>query len=348
VFVTGITSFTGTTDSTNVTTGIVTVAGGVGIKKSLNVGAGLSVSGISTFARDLNVGGNFKVSGISTFVGNVTFEGGTISLGDADTDNVVFTADVNSNILPNTNATFDIGSGTKKWKNGFFSGIGSFGSVVTESIDATGELTISDTTQSTSKDTGCLIIEGGLGVEKNANIGGMLNVIGITTCSNGLNVTGNITASGGLGDFTTPNSGSTGGVRIRANATTGNAYLQFTNNNATSELINVLATSGNIAFSGNVTATDFNSTSDLNLKENIKTVENSLNTLTQLRGVSFDWKETGKSSYGVIAQELEEILPDLVNTGEVKSVNYNGIIGVLIEAVKEQQKEIDELKRKLV
>jgi hypothetical protein len=96
---------------------------------------------------------------------------------------------------------------------------------------------------------------------------------------------------------------------------------------------------------GTITATDFNSTSDLNLKENIKTVENSLNTLTQLRGVSFDWKETGRSSYGVIAQELEEILPDLVTNGEVKSVNYNGLIGVLIEAVKELSEEVKELKR---
>ena len=98
-------------------------------------------------------------------------------------------------------------------------------------------------------------------------------------------------------------------------------------------------------FSGaTITATDFNSTSDFNLKENIKTVENSLNTIEQLRGVSFDWKETGKGSYGVIAQELEEVLPELVKDGEIKSVNYNGIIGVLIEAVKELKKEIEELK----
>jgi hypothetical protein len=99
---------------------------------------------------------------------------------------------------------------------------------------------------------------------------------------------------------------------------------------------------------GTITATDFNSTSDLNLKENIKTVENSLNTLTQLRGVSFDWKETGRSSYGVIAQELEEILPDLVTNGEVKSVNYNGLIGVLIEAVKELSEEVKDLKKKVL
>ena len=47
----------------------------------------------------------------------------------------------------------------------------------------------------------------------------------------------------------------------------------------------------------------------------------------------------------MIAQELQEILPNLVNDGEVKSVNYNGIIGVLIEAVKELKKEVEDLKR---
>jgi len=96
---------------------------------------------------------------------------------------------------------------------------------------------------------------------------------------------------------------------------------------------------------GTLTAIDLNATSDINLKENIHTVENALETVSSLRGVSFDWKETGKSSYGVIAQELEEILPELVKQGEVKSVNYNGIIGVLIEAVKELKKEVEELKK---
>jgi hypothetical protein len=106
----------------------------------------------------------------------------------------------------------------------------------------------------------------------------------------------------------------------------------------------ITATNGN--FSGIVTATDFNSTSDISLKTNIQTVENALETVEQLRGVSFDWKETGKHSYGVIAQELEEVLPELVKDGDVKSVNYNGIIGVLIEAIKELKTEVEELKSK--
>jgi hypothetical protein len=107
----------------------------------------------------------------------------------------------------------------------------------------------------------------------------------------------------------------------------------------------VQANSGN--FSGNVTAISFIATSDINLKENIKTIENSTETIQSLRGVSFDWKEGGKGSYGVIAQELEEVLPELVNDGEVKAVNYNGIIGVLIEAVKELSEEVQELKKQL-
>ena len=95
---------------------------------------------------------------------------------------------------------------------------------------------------------------------------------------------------------------------------------------------------------GEASATNFNSTSDESLKTNIHTVENSLDIVDQLRGVSFDWKENGKSSYGVIAQELEQVLPELVAQTDPKSVNYNGIIGILIEAIKELREEIREFK----
>jgi hypothetical protein len=101
----------------------------------------------------------------------------------------------------------------------------------------------------------------------------------------------------------------------------------------------------NISAVGIITATDFNSASDINLKENIRPIEDPLNKVLQLNGVEFDWKETQQPSVGVIAQELEKVFPELVKTGENKSVNYNGLIGVLIEAVKEQQKQIEELKK---
>jgi len=103
----------------------------------------------------------------------------------------------------------------------------------------------------------------------------------------------------------------------------------------------------NLTASFTVTAADINSTSDRNLKKNVSTIENSLDIVNSLRGVSFDWKINDKKSYGVIAQELEEILPDLVTTKENKSVNYNGLVGVLIQAVKELSAEVEELKKKV-
>ena len=114
-----------------------------------------------------------------------------------------------------------------------------------------------------------------------------------------------------------------------------------------------VATGTSLSLSGVCTATDFNATSDINLKENIRQVESASELVSKLEGVHFSWKETGKETIGVIAQQIEEHLPQLVQTGEdYKTVNYNGLIGVLIEAVKEQgaqiaalQAEIEELKK---
>ena len=64
----------------------------------------------------------------------------------------------------------------------------------------------------------------------------------------------------------------------------------------------------------------------------------------KIDGVSFDWKETNQSSLGVIADNVQEVLPEIVSGEDTKSVNYNGLIGLLIEVVKDQQKQIDELR----
>lgn len=114
--------------------------------------------------------------------------------------------------------------------------------------------------------------------------------------------------------------------------------------NVTGIITSTSISTGNINSSGVITATDFDSLSDVRYKENINTVESALSKVDQLRGVKFDWKESGLPSYGVIAQELEEILPELVHGHDPKTVNYNGIIGVLIEAIKELKAEVEELK----
>ena len=103
-----------------------------------------------------------------------------------------------------------------------------------------------------------------------------------------------------------------------------------------------------MVLSGIGTANEFDALSDINYKKNIKTVENGLDKIVSLRGVSYDWKQSDRSSYGVIAQELEEILPELVHGGfgdDPKTVNYNGIIGVMIESIKELKQEVETLKK---
>jgi len=121
--------------------------------------------------------------------------------------------------------------------------------------------------------------------------------------------------------------------------------------------------SGNAHFDADVVA--FSSTvSDKRLKENITTIDNALDKVMALRGVEYDWTATsrkGTHDIGLIAQEVEEVIPELITehelcTGEFggegnektfKTVNYDKIVGVLIEAIKEQQVQIDKLKTKL-
>jgi len=106
-------------------------------------------------------------------------------------------------------------------------------------------------------------------------------------------------------------------------------------------------TTSGITVTGTAQATDFNSTSDIKLKTNIQAIEDPLAKVVQIEGVSFNWKEDNRPALGVIADQVEKIIPELVTDGDPKTVNYNGLIGLLIEAVKEQQVQITELKSKL-
>jgi hypothetical protein len=127
---------------------------------------------------------------------------------------------------------------------------------------------------------------------------------------------------------------------------TGSSILNINSSgiNVTGIVTSTRLSTGNVVSSGIVTAQDFDALSDINYKENINTVNGALLKVEQMRGVKFDWKESGLPSYGVIAQELEQVLPELVHGNDPKTVNYNGIIGVLIEAIKELKAEIEELK----
>ena len=102
----------------------------------------------------------------------------------------------------------------------------------------------------------------------------------------------------------------------------------------------------NITSSGTITASDFNSLSDAKYKTDVHPINNALSIVSKLEGKHFIWKNTGKPSLGFIAQEVEEVLPQLINTQDngSKTINYSVLVAVLVEAIKQQQKQIDELK----
>ena len=100
----------------------------------------------------------------------------------------------------------------------------------------------------------------------------------------------------------------------------------------------------NISNTGTITASgDITAFSDERLKSDIETIDNALDKVMNMRGVSYT--KQAEKGIGVIAQEIEKVLPEVVTDGEYKSVAYGNIVGVLMEAIKEQQKQIDELKK---
>jgi len=113
------------------------------------------------------------------------------------------------------------------------------------------------------------------------------------------------------------------------------------------------ATDGRIDASNDIVAF---SSSDLRLKENVTPIENALDKVKSLTGVEFDWNPELKHAHGyeghdtgVIAQEVQDVMPTAIRTNDTGylAVRYEKLIGLLIEGMKEQQKQIDELKSKL-
>ena len=119
----------------------------------------------------------------------------------------------------------------------------------------------------------------------------------------------------------------------------------FSMNQTNSETVS-FAMSG--SFTGGFTATgDITAYSDESLKTNIQTIDGALGRVEAIRGVTFDRLEDGSTSTGVVAQELEAVLPEAVKTDEngLKHVAYGNITGLLIEAVKELSAQVEELKK---
>ena len=100
--------------------------------------------------------------------------------------------------------------------------------------------------------------------------------------------------------------------------------------------------------SGTANALQFTATSDLAKKENLEVVEDALNKVQSLTGYTYDIKENGSRKAGLIAQDVEKVLPEAVNGDEGdKTLDYSATIALLVNAIKEQQAQIKELKQKI-
>lgn len=119
----------------------------------------------------------------------------------------------------------------------------------------------------------------------------------------------------------------------------GNATLAGFKNSGGTARVSWNISTGDFTAAGNVTAY-----SDAKLKENVKTIENAVDLVNQMRGVYYDRIDTGEAGVGVIAQEMRDVVPEVVveNDGTL-SVAYGNLVGVLIEAVKELSARVEKL-----
>ena len=141
----------------------------------------------------------------------------------------------------------------------------------------------------------------------------------------------------------------TAGTGMSGGGTSGAVTLNCTIDSPGEVGLGNLSSSGN-ALAGSFTATgDITAFSDARVKENIETIPNALDKVSALRGVTYNKLGESKSSMGVVAQELLEVIPEVVheNKDGMYSVAYGNIVAVLIEAMKEQQEQINNLKIKL-
>ena len=161
----------------------------------------------------------------------------------------------------------------------------------------------------------------------------------ITLGANGrvIAVTNTAISSGGGGGATITDDTTSSGTRY-ITMTTQTSGSQSIANTSTTKLFFQPST-------GTLSSTIFSSLSDETKKTNINVISGSLNVTENLRGVTFDWTDGTGSSAGLIAQDVEKYLPQLINIDEngTKALNYNGVIGVLVEAVKELSERVKQL-----
>jgi hypothetical protein len=361
---------TGVSDVWTIDTNGIFFNGNVGIATNqslsnfaLHIFGGIKANGISEFnseqltfniptllnfnAVDTRVNQSFSVTGVSTFSNNVFVRTTT---NDTDGRHLRF-------VQTDTIIINNQGYGGIEWE-GFDTGnTGLRGYIRGISEGTQGQFGISFATQGSgaSNPTEALRISssGNAIFEKPL----IANLTGIASSATTLEVSPDSTNSNRFITFVADSSQGFKNVRTSSEITFNPSTKVFVVNNisangtteSTSISTGALVTNGGLGVAKNIVAGGtVTANSDEKLKENVQTIENALDKVLTLRGVEYDRKDSGEHQIGVIAQEVEKIIPEVVYGDEIKSVAYGNLVGLLIEAIKEQQKEIDELKKKVL
>ena len=365
--------------------GVATYAVNAGVSTSVIGGiasvTNLTVSGISTFNNDVYVGSGITFYASSGIVSATAFYGSGLNLTDVvsslvlnkldgitvlEEGSIVGTADSikNLNFVGSYVTATGIGStATITFTTPPYSDVAGIATYATTAGIATYATTAGIATYATNAGIATYATTAGIATSVINNPGVGIATAGGTvgTGATILDFRGSgistVTVSAGIATINIIDTSGGGGGTIGIASTTQNAthYIGFTSI-TTGDLstLNISDTgltfnpsTGNLIAGGTVTAN-----SDEKLKTNIKTIENALDKVLSLRGVEYDRTDTGDHQLGVIAQEVERVIPEVVYPKsapdyETKSVAYGNIIGLLIEAIKEQNQKIAELERKL-
>jgi len=318
----------------------VTVVGGVGMKKQLRVG------GLATLEKGLTV----VASGVKVTAGGVTVTAGGVKAAGGIT-------------VDDTGVVVTTGGAT----------ITDTGLTVTAGVVAVGE-----TADATSSTAGAVTVVGGVGMKKQLRVGGLATLEkGLTVVASGVKVTaggvtvtaGGVKAAGGLtvddsglvvtaGGVTTTSVTSSGS--LDANAAASNAVTFSIGGTEKARLhsngylgIGTASPTVELDVNGGVKGTSaYQQNSDRRWKKNVNILKESLRNVMNITGVTYEWRKEefphknfrDGIQIGFVAQDIEKVLPELVTTdGEGwKSVSYGLLSPILVEAIKDQQAQIEE------
>jgi len=210
-------------------------------------------------------------------------------------------------------------------------------------LSLSNKLTVKDVTNSTSSTSGAVIVDGGVGIGKNLFVGGNTNITGDLTVDGDVNFVSIVGTSGTFGNIkvavTDDNTIDTSSGDLKISSIAGSLVAIQTNTTITG-ILNV---------TDDITA--FWS-SDERLKDNITPIDDPLSKVVSISGNTFDWNDKSNKSgndVGLIAQEIEKVLPEAVTTRDngYLAVDYHKVVPLLVEAIKELSGKVDALEQKL-